>query len=205
MSINDGSNRPRFLDNMKAALAPREPIKIDPDAPNPVPRTVKVAGWLSIVAGLINFGLGILALFQREPIIQSVIKNVAECKAEGVGVGAAVTTTDTSDFITLCKSLGDYTAADYDAARSSFLTTAIILLVVGAAGMFAGYGVTRGARWARMLMTAIGVLLLIATMLQILSSPLILLAALIMIVGLALCYVGKGAAYYIRAKAKGVK
>jgi uncharacterized membrane protein HdeD (DUF308 family) len=205
MSMNDGSNRSRFMDTIKSALAPREPVKIDPGAPNPIPRTVKIAGWLSIAAGLLNFALGILTMVQRNPYVQGVMDNVAECKAQGIGVGAAVTTTDTSDFITMCKSLGDYTAAQYDSARSALLVTAAVLIVVGLAGAWAGWGVTRGARWARTLMTAIGALLLISTMLQLLASPLVLIAALLMLFGLALCYVGKGANYYIRAKAKGIK
>ncbi len=205
MSMNDGPNRPRFIDSMKSALSPRAPIKIDPDAPNPIPRTVKIAGWLAVVAGVLNFGLGTLTMLQRNAYIQGVIDNVAQCNAQGVGVGAAVTSTDTSDFVTVCKSLGDYTAAQYDGARSALLVTAIVLIVVGLASAWSGWGVVHGARWARTLMTAIGVLLLVSTLLQLLASPLVLLAALLMAIALAMCFVGKGASYYIRAKAKGVK
>jgi hypothetical protein len=205
MSMNDGSNRPRFMDSIKSALAPREPVKFDPEAPNPIPRTVKIAGWMAVIAGLLNFGLGVLTMVQRNPYVQSVIDNVAKCKDQGIGVGDAVTTTATSDLITLCKGLGDYTPDQYASARSALLVTALVLMVLGLASAWSGWGVTKGARWARKMMTALGAVLLISTLLQILASPLVLLAALLMLIALAMCYVGKGASYYIRAKAKGIK
>ena len=166
---------------------------------------MKWAGGLAIVSAVLNFGLGVLTLVQRNPYIQGVMDDVARCKDQGIGVGAAVTTTDTSDFITLCKSLGDYTAAQYDTARSALLVTAIVLIVVGLGSGWAGFGVIKGTRRGRLMMTVLGILLLVATMLQILSSPLVLLSALLMLIGLSLLYIGKGATYYIRAKAKGVK
>lgn len=205
MSISDGSQRPSFKDSLKAALAPRDPVQIDKDAPNPLPGSVKIAGWLGVVSGVVNAGLGILTLMQREPYIQSVRDQVQRCKAEGVGFGEAVPAGDTSELANSCRGLADFTPDQFAGAESALLVTAIALLVVGLVTAFAGWGITRGAVWARRLLTVVGVLLLVATMLQLLASPLVLLSAMFLLVSLALLYVGKGATYYIRAKGQGVR
>lgn len=205
MSFNDGSSRPRFMDTFKAALAPRAPISLDKDAPNPLPKTVKVSGWLALVAGALTFGVGLLYIFNRHSSVQMALDQIATCKADGIGVGAAVTTTETSDVVTLCRSLIDPTADQVASALSSLLMTGLILVAVGMGVLVGGYAVLRGTRWGRRIITVLGALLLIGTMLGLFSHLLLLVAALLLLVGLALVYVGKGANYYIRAKAKGVK
>lgn len=205
MSISDGSQRPSFKDSLKSALSPREPVQIDKDAPNPLPGTVKAAGWLALVSGVVNAGLGVLTLVQRSPYIQSVREQVEQCRAQGVGFGESVAAGDTSQLANTCRNLADFTEEQYAGAASALLVTAIALLVVGLVTVFAGWGLIRGAVWARRLLTVVGVLLLVSTMLQLLASPLVLLSAMLLLVALALLYVGKGATYFIRAKAQGVK
>ena len=207
--MSDGSSKPKFSEMFRSALAPRPPIEVDKDAPNPVPRGVKVSGWLAIASGLLNLLVGALNAILRHSFIDDAVvqlnTEIATCNANGTGIGAAVTSTDTSDAVTLCKSLQVPTQAMIDNALSSSLTFGLILAVVGAASIFGGFGVIRGAVWARRLLTPLGALLLIGTMLGLLSGWLIFGAALLMLVALTQLYVGKGANYYIRAKAKGVK
>lgn len=205
MSMNDGSSRPRFMDTFKSALAPRAPIKIDPEAPNPIPRTVKIAGWLTFVAGSITAATGLLYIFNRHSSVQLALDEIATCKAQGVGVGTAVTSTDTGDFATLCKSLIDPTQDQVDSALSSLLMTGIIVLALGLITLGAGWGGVKGARWGRRLASGSGAVLLIGTVLGLFTHVLLLIAALLLVIGLALVYTGKGATYFIRAKAKGAK
>jgi uncharacterized membrane protein len=209
MSMNDGSSRPRFMDTFKAALQPREPIKVDPDAPNPVPRTVTIAGWMTLVAAVVTAFVGALYIFGRETSIRSALdqidNQINECNAQGIGIGSAVTTTDTSDLITLCKTVAVPTADQIASARSTLLMVGIVLVVIAVALGVGGYFLLRGTRWARRVVTVAGGLLLIGTMLQLFGSPLLLVSALILLIAMAMCYVGKGATYYIRAKAKGVR
>ncbi len=205
MSMFNGSGRPRFIDTFRAALSPREQITVDPDAPNPMPRTVTVAGWLTLAAGLLTAVVGLLYIFGRHASIQGALDQIVQCKQQGVGVGAAVSTTDSSELATTCKSLIDPTAEQVSSALTSLLYTGVIVLVVGLGVLFAGYGLLKGTRWGRRMATILGALLLIGTMLGIFAHLFLLLAALLLIISLSLTYVGKGATYYIRAKAKGVK
>jgi hypothetical protein len=206
MSINSGSGRPRFMDTFKAAMAPREPVNLDPTAPNPIPRTVKLAGGFSIFAGLVAVFVGINAVLTRNSVIDGLLAEIQSCTDQGIGLGTAVTTTDTSDLITFCKSIVSAPTADQiSGARGQLLLIGIVVTLIGVGLLVGGYGLFKGARWARLLVTVVGGLLLIGTMLGFFGNALLLLGGLLVLIGLALLYVGKGATYFIRAKAQGAR
>lgn len=206
MSMNNGSGRPRFMDTFKAAMAPREPVNLDPDAPNPIPRTVKIAGGFSMFAGVVAVFVGINAVLTRNSVIDGLLADIRSCTDQGIGLGTGVTTTDSSDLITFCKSIASAPTADQiSGARTQLLMIGIVVTVIGIGLLVGGYGVLKGARWARRLVTVVGALLLVGTMLGFFGNALLLLGGLLVLVGLAMLYVGKGATYFIRAKAQGLR
>ncbi len=210
MSTSDGRyNRPRIGDMLKSAFAPRQPIDVDPDAPNPIPRGVKIGGGLIIASGAINLFFGLYSAILRNSLVDDAVSQynalIDSCRASGIGIGSEVTSTDTSDTVTQCKSLAPLTQQAIDNALSSALTYGIIMAVVGIGAIIAGVGVLKGGVWARRLATPLGALLLIATFLNLLATLPGFVATLLIIVGLTLLYIGKGANYFIRAKAKGTR
>ncbi len=186
-------------------MAPRELPNFDPDEPNPIPRTVKIAGWLFVAGGLLNLFSGALLLVKRQELIDSVLAQVADCKSQLGAIGAAITSTDTSDFVTTCKSLIEPTPEVVSGWNTSLTIISVVGLVIGFGLTWSGWNIVKGARWARKLVTVVGGLLLALTMLGFLGNLYNLASALFSVVGLALVYIGKGATYYIRAKAKGIK
>lgn len=206
MSMNNGSGRPRFMDTFKAAMVPRGPVNLDPNAPNPIPRTVKIAGGLSLFSGLLALFVGINAVLTRHSVIDGLLADIQSCTDQGIGLGTAVTTTDTSDLITYCKSIPSAPTADQvSGALSQLLMIGIVVTVIGIGLLVGGYGLFKGARWARRVVTTVGALLLVGTMLNLFGNALLLLGGLLVLVGLAMLYVGKGATYFIRAKAQGIR
>jgi len=209
MSTSDGTNRPKFGDMLRSALTPRPPAKFDPDEPNPIPKSVRWSGGLFTASGAINLVFGLYYLLIRHNLVDSGVnfwnQQIDECRAAGIGIGAEVTTTDTSDLITQCKSLTPLTQDMIDGALSQYLLIGIVMAVVGAGSIVAGVGVFKGAVWARRLATPLGALLMIGTFLNLFASLPSFVATLLVIVGLTLLYVGKGAGYFIRAKAKGAR
>ncbi|WP_111766619.1 hypothetical protein [Nakamurella deserti] len=206
MSMNNGSGRPRFMDTFKAAMAPREPVDLDPDAPNPLPRTVKIAGGFSMFAGVVSLFVGLNAVLTRTSVVEGLVADIQSCTDQGIGLGAAVTTTDTSDLITFCRSIASAPTADQiSGAQGQLLMIGIVVTAIGIGLLVGGYGLFKGARWARRLVSIVGALLLVGTMLGFFGNALLLLGGLLVLIGLAMLYVGKGATYFIRAKAQGIR
>lgn len=202
--MNDGSGRPRFMDTFKSALAPRAPINLDKDAPNPIPRTVKIAGGFSMFAGVVSLFVGLNAVLTRNSVIEGLLVDIRSCTDQGIGLGTSVTTTDTSDLITFCRSIASNPSADQiSGAKSQLLLIGVVVTFIGIGLLVGGYGLLKGFRWARQLVSAVGALLLIGTMLGFFGNALLLLGGLLMLIGLAMVWVGKGATYFIRAKAQG--
>ncbi len=206
MSMNNGSGRPRFMDTFKAAMAPRQPVNLDPDAPNPIPRTVKIAGAFSMFAGLVAVFVGINAVLTRNAVIDDILTQIRSCTDEGWGLGTAVTTTESSDLITFCRSVASVPTQDQIlGAKGQLLTIGIVVTIIGIGLLVGGYGLLKGARWGRILVSTVGAMLLIGTMLGFFGNALLLLGGLLVLIGLAMLWVGKGATYFIRAKARGVR
>jgi hypothetical protein len=209
MSTSDGSSRPKFGDMLRSALSPRPTPDVDPNAPNPIPRTVKVSGVMIMVSGAINLAFGLYYILIRQSLVDAGVdfwnNEIDACRASGIGIGAEVTTTETSDQITQCKALAPLTQDMISGALQQYLLIGLVMAIVGAGSIVAGVGVFKGAVWARRLATPIGALLMIGTFLNLFASLPAFAATLLMIVGLTLLYVGKGANYFIRAKAKGLR
>lgn len=204
--MNDGSGRPRFMDTFKAALAPRAPIVIDKDAPNPIPRTVKIAGAFAVLAGVASILTGALYVTTRQATVDSLYANIQQCTDANIGLGDAVTATSPEDLVAICKTIARIpTDEDISTFMSSSLMVGIVLLVIGIAALTSGIFLFKGARWARRLVTTVGAVLLVGTMLGLFGGLLLLVASLLMLIGLAMIWVGKGATYFIRAKAQGLK
>lgn len=204
--MNDGSGRPRFMDTFKSALAPRTPVNLDKDAPNPIPRTVKIAGGFSMFAGVVSLFVGVNAVLTRNSVIDSLLAEIQSCTDQGIGLGTAVTTTDTSDLITFCKTIASNPTLDQiSGAKSQLLLIGVVVTLIGVGLLVGGYGLIKGFRWGRLLVSSAGALLLVGTMLGFFGNALLLLGGLLVLIGLAMLWVGKGATYFIRAKAQGQK
>lgn len=202
MSSSYDSKKPKFTDMMRASLSPREPIEYDPKAPNPIPRSLKISGVLAIIAGVINTALAVYWFTARDSFIQQLKDQIAQCKADGIGVGAAVTSTEDTPAVNLCRALVDFTEAQYEQARGQVLILVGVLLVVGIGLIVSGYFVAKGSRWARLALAALATILLIATMMQVISNLLILLTTFLALIATMLTFIGQGANYFIREKMK---
>jgi hypothetical protein len=206
MSMNKGPGRPRFTDTFKAAMAPRERVDIDPTAPNPIPRTVKIAGGFSVFAGLVSLFVGLNAVLTRNSVVDGLLADIRSCTDQGIGLGTAVSTTATGDLVAFCRSVAGVPTADQiSSARGQLLMIGVMVTVIGIGLLIGGYGLFKGARWARRLVAAVGGLLLLGTFLGFFSNALLLIGSLLVLIGLAMLYVGKGATYFLRAKAQGIR
>lgn len=205
MSTPNGQpRRPGFLDSLKTSFIPK-PVEYDSDQPNVLPTTVKIAGWLAVVGGLLNLYTGIGLLATKGAIIDQYVKDVAQCKIDVGGIGDQVTATEPASVVENCKLYSEPTAALLNSADTQLTVLGIISLVIGLALVVAGFFLTRGVRWARRIVTTMGIVLLLLVMLGSGTSLFVLFSGVLVVLGLALVYVGKGATYFIRAKAEGQK
>ncbi len=204
MSTPNGQpRRPGFMESLKTSFIPK-PVEFDSNEPNVLPTTVKVAGWLAIVGGLLNLSSGGILLASKDGLIEAAIDQVQECNDVVGGTGTNVTGTEPTDLVTLCKTFqNDITPAIIRDADSRFLTMAIIGLVIGVALVASGYMLSKGKRWARRVVSSIALLLVLMVFLSLIYDLLTLGSAVLLVIGLAMVYVGKGATYFVRAKAEG--
>lgn len=206
MSTPNGQpRRPGILDSLKSSFIPK-PVDYDANEPNVLPNTVKIAGWLAVVGGLLNLYTGIGLLATKGAIIDQYISDVARCKNDVGGVGDLVTATEPAAVVANCKQYTEPTAELLSSANTQLTVLGIISLVIGIALVLAGFFLTKGTRWARRIVTTMGIVLLLLVMLGSGGTSLfVLISGVLVVLGLALVYVGKGATYFIRAKAEGQK
>lgn len=205
MSIPNGQpRRPGIMDSLRSSFIPK-PVDYDANEPNVLPATVKIAGWLAVVGGLLNLYTGIGLLATKGAIIDQYISDVARCKNDVGGVGAAVTATEPADVVANCKQYSEPTADLLSSANTQLTVLGIISLVIGIVLVVGGFFLTKGTRWARRIVTIMGIVLLVLVMLGSGTSLFVLISGVLVVLGLALVYVGKGATYFIRAKAEGQK
>jgi uncharacterized membrane protein (UPF0136 family) len=204
----DGS-RPSFSERFRSALTPRDPVHFDANTPNPVPTSVKVGGWLTLAGGMINTLVALYGIFQRQAIVNAIVTDaravIADCVSRYGGIGTEVTSTETTPEVTNCKGLGPITPDRIDALSGQLTLVMSIILVLGLAGVIAGYFTARGQVWGRRLATTVAIVLVLGMLMQLLTGIAALLAALLTLIGMTMTYVGSGASYFIRAKAKGSK
>jgi len=132
MSTSDGTNRPKFGDMLRSALSPRPAPDVDPNAPNPIPKSVRWSGGLITASGAINLVFGLYYLLIRHNLVDSGVNfwnnEIDACRASGIGIGAEVTTTETSDQITQCKALAPLTQDMISGALQQYLLIGLVML-----------------------------------------------------------------------------
>jgi hypothetical protein len=89
-----------------------------------------------------------------------------------------------------------------DGARTQIIVVSLVYVVLGIAIAAAGWFLRAGVGWSRLLLVGTIGLSVIVTMVLQFSNILTLGATLLMVVAVMLCYIGKGAVFFTRMKAR---
>ncbi|MBN9608783.1 MAG: hypothetical protein BGO26_11905 [Actinobacteria bacterium 69-20] len=195
-----------FLAALSAALSP-QPIPENDTGPLTAPRGVLAATVLSILAGVIYIfsgGLGISRLSsmlaQSKTQYQTWIK---DCTSKFGGIGtSAITQSSPTGSAATCQGLREMTTADWSSFRTASLVVSVVFLLMGVALVLAGWFLRFGRRWARRVLVGVAIITVLAAMMLGMTSPIILGATLLMIIGVLLCYLSSGATYFLRVAAR---
>ena len=202
-----------FLSALQSAMAPRIPD--DDGSPIVRPTIITVASVLAILGGVIflYFGVGTIANRQNTVDNQKVLLADAgnQCRTYVGGIGTAVpsgvpTPTSASGPIAAtalpsqCAAITSDQIPEADAAnfRSLVVKVGAVFALVGVIVGVAGWYLRQGFRWARRVLVAVAIVTLLAAALLQLSAPLTLAATLMLVIGLVMTYVGRGAVYFIQ-------
>ncbi|AZI58761.1 hypothetical protein EH165_12085 [Nakamurella antarctica] len=204
-SPSDKPRRPSMLNGLAGAFAPRQ-IDFDPDSPNELPKTVKIAGLLALGAGLLNVFAGFTFVFNRNAYVQTFKDNAQICKSLFNGqIGDAIPATETSADAVTCRASADATTATIANFNSAITTVIVISIAIGLGMLVGGWFLRKGSIGARRSLAVMALLLFAMTVLNFSTGLLMLLSGVMLIAAMGMCFVGKGANYFIRAKAAGRK
>lgn len=195
-----------FLAALSAALSP-QPIPENDTGPLRPPKGVLAATVLAIVAGaiyILSGGLGISTLDSMLKQSRSQYQSwITDCTNQFGGIGTtAVTETSPTGSAATCQGLKMMTSADWDSFRTASLVVSVVFLLMGIALVLAGWFIRFGRRWARRVLVGVAVITVLAAMMLGMTSPVILGATLLLLIGVVLCYLSSGATYFLRVAAR---
>jgi len=211
--LGDARKRPGIFDSFRAAMTPAE---LPPDDGKPLspPKAVLAATAMAIFAGVLFLFSGAYSLLTVDEGLELQVAaynaQAADCLLPPInGVGdQAVIPPDASEAIIAqgqaCQKLL-YQKVPQDAidgARTQIIVVSLVYVVIGIAIATAGWFLRSGAGWSRLLLVGTIALSVIVTMVLQFSNILTLGATLLMVVAVMLCFIGKGAIYFARTKAR---
>jgi hypothetical protein len=206
----DARKRPGIFDSFKAAMTPRA-LPEDDGQPITPPTTVTAATVISIVAALVFLLIGGVSLATTNDQLNTAVKlyndSIAECttKFQGIGNAVVVPSDASADDTTLADSCRQYTPLTDEtisSAKTQNILISVIIVVIGLIAAVGGWYLRPGAKWSRLAVAGAVVLSVITTMLFQVSNIFTLGATLLLIIAVMLCYIGKGAIYFARLKAR---
>lgn len=205
----DRPRRSGFLASLSSALTPPVVTDDEPDKPLTVPRTVRLATVLTMLAGLLFLFLGVNSLVNLDRDLNAAVTaysdGIAKCTSEVGGIGDRVVAPaqgapkEQTDLAEQCKKVIPLTQEMKDGAQSRATMVSWVLIVVGVAAVAVGWFLRTGAPWARR--TAVGlvvVTMVIAMLLQI-SNLLTMLATLFLVAAVLMSYLGSGGVFFTRS------
>lgn len=183
----------------------------DDGKPIAPPRTVVAATVMSILAGLVFVLIGGVSLFTTDDQLNTAVaaynKSISECTTRFGGIGDAVVvpagaSADDTASAEACKAYQPLTDEAISTAKTQNIMISVIILLIGVIAVVGGWFLRPGARWSRLTVAGGVVISVLVTMMFSVSNLFTLVATLILIVAVMLCYIGKGGVYFARLKAR---
>jgi hypothetical protein len=208
--MGDARKRPGIFDSFRAAMTP-PPLPEDDGQPIKPPGAVTAATVLAMLAGLVFLVIGGFSLLttsdQLNTAVASYNQAISECTTKFQGIGDAVVvqpgaSADDTSAADVCKQYQPLTDETISAAKTQNIIISAVIVVIGLVALAGGWFLRAGARWARLAVGGAVVISVILTMAFQVSNLLTLVATLLMIIAVMLCFVGKGAVYFARLKAR---
>ncbi|WP_029136248.1 hypothetical protein [Nakamurella lactea] len=205
----DKPRRGGFLSNISSALTPPIITDDDPDKPLVAPTGIKVSSVLIAIAGLLFLYMGINSLAtqnsQLDRAVTSYVADVANCTAKVGGIGADAKAPEGADDATTkladsCKNITTPvpTQEMKDNAISHLQLVSWIVIVIGLASVAISWFLRSGAAWARRSAVGLVIATMILTMFLQVSNLFTMLATLLLVAAVLMCYLGKGGVYFVK-------
>jgi len=206
----DARKRPGIFDSFRAAMTPAER---PPDDGQPIvpPKAVLAATVMSILAGLVFVLIGGVSLATTNDQLSSAVtaynKAIADCTTQFGGIGDSVVvpagaSSDVTAQGETCKGYRPLTDETISAAKTQNIMISVIIVVIGLIAIGGGWFLRAGAKWSRLTVVGAVIISVIVTMLFQVSNIFTLAGTLLLVVSVMLCYIGKGALYFARLKAR---
>ncbi len=206
----DARKRPGIFDTFRAALTPQA-LPVDDGKPITPPTQVRVASVMSLLAGLVFLFIGGVSLATTDSQLDAAVtaynKSISDCTSQFQGIGDAVVvpagaSADDTTKADQCKQLRELTPDTISAAKTQNIIISVVIVVIGIIAAVGGWFLRPGAKWSRLTVAGAVVLSVIVTLLFQVSNIFTLGATLLLIVSVMLCYIGRGAIYFARLKAR---
>ena len=208
--LGDARKRPGIFDSFKAAMTPPE---LPPDDGSPIapPRAVIIATAMSMLAGLVFLLIGGVSLFTTDDQLNNAVaaynRSISECTTKFGGIDTAVVvpagaSADDTTLAESCKKYRPLTDETISSAKTQNVLISVIIVVIGLIAAVGGWFLRPGAGWSRLTVAGAVVLSIIVTLFFQVSNIFTLAATLLLIVAVMLCYIGRGAMYFARLKAR---
>lgn len=204
-SSQQPSARRGFLASLSAALAP-PPIPEDDTGPLRAPKGVITAVVLAMLGGAMYVFSGAVSLVGTNDLLhQARVQyedQVSTCQSSMGGIGTAITAASPTGQAATCQSLRVLSDTDWSNFHSFSIGIASAYLILGLILIVAGWFLRQGAAWARRAGAGVVVVTVLASMFLGMSTTFILIATLFGVIAVVLCYIGSGAVYFLRVKAR---
>ncbi len=208
--LGDARKRPGIFDSFRAAMTP-PPLPEDDGQPISPPRTVLAATVMSILSGLVFLFIGGVSLFTTDDQLNNAVaaynKEISDCTTQFGGIGDAVVVpagaaADVTAAADICKQYRPLTDDAISTAKTQNIMVSVIITLIGVMAVVGGWFLRSGTRWSRLTVAGGVVISVLVTMMFQVSNLFTLVATLVMIIAVMLCYIGKGGVYFARLKAR---
>ncbi len=202
-----------FMANLQSVMAPAIPA--DDGQPIVRPRSVLVASVLVMVAAVLFLLIGALSVSSTGSQARSYqtfyASAVKQCTQNVGGIGTAVPTsvaTPTAGPTTplaltalpsSCRKITEPTlsAAALSSYKTTLLIFSVVLILVGLVTGAAGWFMREGRKWTRRVLIGVVLVQLVLAFLFQVSNTVTLFATLLIVIGLAMTFLGKAAAFFM--------
>jgi hypothetical protein len=206
----DARKRPGIFDSFRAAMTPAE---LPPDDGKPIspPKGVLAATVMAMIAGLVFVLIGGVSLATTDDQLNSAVtaynRAIADCTTQFGGIGDSVVvpagaSSDVTAQGEACKAYRPLTDETISAAKTQNVMISVIIVVIGLIALAGGWFLRAGAKWSRLTVVGAVIISVVVTMLFQVSNIFTLVATLLLVVAVMLCYIGRGSVYFARLKAR---
>jgi len=202
--IGDANKRPGIFESFRSAMAPRE-LPPDDGLPLTPPPGVKAATIIAMLAGLALVIFGAFLVVAIDGQIDNYKSAVQDCRNDFGGVGPdlmipAGTDAETTAEMQACQA-PVLTDDDLVNVKTANIVFGVAFVVLGIAAAIGGWFIRQGRGFGRLIVGGVVVLMLLMSFIGA-QSLIVLVATLLLIVSVMLCFIGKGQIYFARIKAR---